>query len=142
LGILVVIVVLASVPVLAGEIHEDVMNGDSAKGKTMSQDNPSVANDVDPDHGTPLHVAAWYNRVEIARILLQNHANVNGRDSTKATALHVAAWKGQIDVAEVLLDNGADVNATDEDGTTPLKLAIVSKHDEVARLLRNHGGHD
>ena len=62
---------------------------------------------------TALHFAAIYGHVDVAKVLIQNGADVNAVDVQKCTALHRGAQKGHVDVAKVLLENGADVNAVD-----------------------------
>ena len=52
--------------------------------------------------------------VDVAKVLIQNGADVNAVDKDKWTALHFAAEKGHVDVAKVLIQNGADVNAVDK----------------------------
>ena len=58
--------------------------------------------------------------VDVAKVLIQNGADVNAVDWNKWTALHFAAWEGHVDVAKVLIQNGADVNAVDENKFTAL----------------------
>ena len=73
---------------------------------------------------TALHFAAKNGHVDVAKVLIQNGADVNAVEKDKdGTALHGARslTNGHVDVAKVLIQNGADVNAVDErqmDGTS------------------------
>ena len=58
---------------------------------------------------TALHMAAAEGCDDVAKVLIQNGADVNAEDK-KTTALHWAAEKGHVDVVKVLIQNGADVN--------------------------------
>ena len=63
---------------------------------------------------TALHFAASNGHVDVAKVLIQNGADVNAvHNEVKRTALHHAAEYGHVDVAKVLIQNGADVNAVD-----------------------------
>ena len=65
------------------------------------------------DKKTALHVAAKNGHVDVAKVLIQNGADVNAVEKDKWTALHLAARNGHVDVAKVLIQNGADVNAVE-----------------------------
>ena len=77
---------------------------------------------------TPLISVACYNKtsqnVEIAKILVENGANINAQEDIKAlTALHCAVSQGQFALAYFLLDqDGVDVFIQDDDGDTVLHL--------------------
>ncbi|KAH9025587.1 ankyrin repeat protein, partial [Lactarius pseudohatsudake] len=93
---------------------------------------------------TPLHLASYNGKLEIARFLLDNGANVDAVDQSDETPLHNAS-EGEYDseeagvgVARLLLEHGADVNAKAKSGKTPLDLTPDVRR-KVARLLRKHG---
>ena len=73
------------------------------------------ANEVDVQCRYKLHDAASNGHVDVAKVLIQNGADVNAVDEVKRTPLHGAAEEGHVDVAKVLIQNGADVNAVDKD---------------------------
>jgi ankyrin repeat protein len=73
--------------------------------------------------GTPLHWAAWYGHVEIARLLLQNGAEVNAKERNGWTPLHWAAYRGHFDILHLLVENGADLEAKDIHGFRALHAA-------------------
>merc|ERR1711963_235895 len=71
--------------------------------------NKGVNNARDSWRWTPLHEAAIENNVAVAKLLLENSADVDGIDSDGATALHFAARMNSFDVAKVLIAHSANV---------------------------------
>ena len=81
----------------------------------------------------PLTWAAMMGQTEAAELLLQQGADINGRNRDDNTALHLAVFLGHAGTAELLLKSGADVNAKNDDGATPVDLLQVPW--EMTRLL-------
>ena len=52
--------------------------------------------------GSALHFAARNGHADIAKVLLQNGADVNAGDEEKQTALHYGASKGHVEVKRSL----------------------------------------
>ena len=67
-------------------------------------------------NATPLVKAAGYGKPEEIKSLLDQGADVNGKDQYGATALMRAASGGRGDVAKLLLDRGARVEEKDAYG--------------------------
>ena len=90
-----------------------------------------LADKVDPNAPdqplglTPLAWAAAVGNVEIAGLLLERGAQVNGKNGDGATPLHVASFLGRAGVVELLLAKKGDPNARNTKGETPLVLAQV-----------------
>ena len=83
-----------------------------------------------------LHLAVLKDNREIARVLLDNGADIDirARDTSKGSPLEWAAFFGIKDIGVFLVESGADVNAKNAFGTTPLDAAaadnpFVSKED-------------
>jgi len=94
----------------------------------------------DSEYGaTPLHHAAVYGHLEVARLLIEKGADVNAVDGSLTTPLHWAAVGGHLEVARLLLEKGADVNTGDREDCTPLHWAAFKGHLDVARLLIESG---
>ena len=72
---------------------------------------------------TALKVALKEKNYEIAKVLLDNGADINARDSDVRTAFRRAIRKKNYEFVKVLLDNGADINARDSGGRTALVRA-------------------
>jgi ankyrin repeat protein len=83
----------------------------------------------------PLHSAAAGNYTQIARMLIENNAQVNVKQQAGATALHSAAQNGNIDLLILLLEHGADVNIRMEGGKLPADLAREKGFVEIAEAL-------
>jgi ankyrin repeat protein len=87
--------------------------------------------------------------VAVARVLLDNGADVNVPAPRKLTPLHRAAYLGHSEMVELLLNADANPDARDEDGKTPLDLAAgpgdsrmtsaqIANRRACAELLRGH----
>jgi len=98
--------------------------------------------EMDESGYTLLHLAAVYDRPEVAELLLSRGLDADriekGRTVRNYTALHLAARENAHEVATLLLESGADANARDTEGLTPLHLAARNDSVEVARVLLEH----
>lgn len=61
---------------------------------------------------TPLHIAAKYGNIKVARLLLQKDADPNVQGKNGLTPLHVATHYNNVNVALLLLENGASPHCT------------------------------
>ena len=98
---------------------------------------------------TPLFDAVSSGKKEVAALLIDKGADVNGKIAMGFTALHNAAGNGRYEIIELLIEKGADVNEKNDSGITPLDMSEVSAgrdeeteldYKEVDDLLRKHGG--
>ncbi|NIM58767.1 MAG: hypothetical protein GTO16_07455 [Candidatus Aminicenantes bacterium] len=90
---------------------------------------------------TPLHAAAGKDNIEVAKVLIDNGAELDAKVfENHYTPLHVAARNNKRAVAELLIAEGAEVNAEAKSGETPLDLAVSNGNEELADLLHKHGG--
>jgi len=99
--------------------------------------NPNIRNHLGQ---APLHWAAMKGRVDIARILLDVHAEANAQFPANGfTPLHYACMKGFREVAALCIDHGADPNARDNNSETPFHHACRWNFPDIARLLFSCG---
>jgi ankyrin repeat protein len=90
-----------------------------------------------------LEEAAYSDKGDIVRLLLENGANAKGfgRQTYHLTILMKAAQYGYIGVVDSLLTFGADVNATDDSGETALMWTATSEKPDMIRFLLSKGAH-
>jgi ankyrin repeat protein len=70
-----------------------------------------------------LYIAAVFDRLSMAELLLERGADVNVHNVSGSTPLHGAAHVGSVALARLYLDRGADTEAVDSEGHTPLQSA-------------------
>ncbi|KAK3940766.1 hypothetical protein QBC46DRAFT_341278 [Diplogelasinospora grovesii] len=84
--------------------------------------------------------AAEYGREGMmARLLLDNGADLESKSEDGRTPLSFAAECGHEAVARLLLDKGADPQLEDNNGRTPLRWAAERGHEAVVQLLLEKG---
>lgn len=88
---------------------------------------------------TPLHSACAISNIEIARLLIENGADIHARQMHGVTPLHSAAHNGQTKLAKLLIERGAEINAKMDTGESPVSLAEEKGFDETVLLLREYG---
>ena len=104
-------------------------------------DDPETVRRLSPDGFTALHLAAFFGKSEIARLLIDSGAAVDTYTTNDFAnqPLHAAAAGRHIEVCRVLLAAGADVNATQHGGSTPLHEAAQHGDVELTELLLSAG---
>jgi ankyrin repeat protein len=83
----------------------------------------------------PLHAAAAGRHADVAMLLIDAGAEVNGKQSHGWTPLHSAAANGDGDLVDRLVAAGADSTATNDDGKTAADVARAGGHDKIAAQL-------
>lgn len=91
---------------------------------------------TDTPNQSALHVAAIFNRPEIAKILLERGLDVNTISTQNSTPLFNATLHNSVETVRILLDHGADPNIGWQDRITPLRAA---EDDEIKQMLREAG---
>ena len=77
---------------------------------------------------TPLHLAVAHDQENIARLILDNGADINIRANNLdgASPLAWAAFLGKVRLTKILLDRGADVDALDNHGNNAIESLEAS----------------
>jgi ankyrin repeat protein len=88
------------------ELLDAAWDGDTARVKELLRKGANV-NAKSAGGSTPLHYAAFWGYVDVAKLLLDHGADVNARDDRGWTPLHFAAAEGRAGVARLLLERGA-----------------------------------
>jgi ankyrin repeat protein len=104
-------------------------------------DDPASVAAFSPDGFTALHLAAFFGKTEVTRILLDAGARVDTYTTNEFAnqPLHAAAAGRHIEVCRLLLAAGADVDATQHGGYTPLHEAAQHGDVEMVELFLSAG---
>jgi len=151
------------------EIFTALQAGDAGRLATLLESDPALAGSRNENGDSPILVAAYAGRKELAEIILRSGVEVSlfeaaalgladrvraelARDPSLArafshdgwTALHLAAFFGHAESAVLLLDGGADVNLRSRSerfgrSNTPLHAAAANQQVAVAELLIARG---
>jgi ankyrin repeat protein len=95
--------------------------------------NVNTADDAD---STPLHIAAFKDKLDVAEVLLDNGADPNIRDKFGMTAMHIAAMRGNLTLIQKLVSCGATADALDTMIKTPADVAEDNEHSHVCNYLK------
>jgi ankyrin repeat protein len=85
---------------------------------------------------TPLFNAISLKYYDVARLLIDNKADVKIRDTSGRTLLY---YMESPELAEKLIKKGIDINAQSSDGLTALHHAVFANNTAVAKLLVESG---
>lgn len=72
---------------------------------------------------TPLMIAAHRSKLDAARLLIRNAADLNARDSNGETALMIAVKSSNTEIVQLLVENGAELNSRNNYGWTAVMFA-------------------
>lgn len=105
------------------------------------EEDPARVTAFSGDGFTALHLAAFFGKVDAAKVLLEAGARVDvyGTNAFANQPLHAAAAGRHVEVCRVLLGAGADPNATQHGGYTPLHEAAQAGAVELVELFLSAG---
>ncbi len=113
------------------QLQQAIESGDAAKLKSILQADPKLTNAPLTNGVSPLMLATYYGRTELADILLQHGAEQD---------IYVAAARGNVPRVRELLDARPDLlNSFAPDGHIPLGLAAFFGQRAVVQLLLERG---
>lgn len=101
--------------------------------------NTTYATETTPPTPSQLHDAAARDDAAGVKRLLEQGADIEGRDRHGRTALLVATHRNAIEAARVLIEAGADVNAMDDISDSPYLYAGAEGRFEILRMTLAHG---
>ncbi|EAY23368.1 ankyrin repeat protein, putative [Trichomonas vaginalis G3] len=94
---------------------------------TLVQDLISCGVDLNmrnDDHSTPLHIACYYNSIDVVKFLLSlDGIDINAQDNYGNTPLHDATSRNNREIVEILLGfRGIDTKIKNNRGKTPMLM--------------------
>ena len=95
--------------------------------------NANSAEDMDM---TPLHIAAFKDKMDLGEILLENGADPNIRDKFGLTPLHIAAMRGNVEFVKVLISHNATPDVLDAMVKSPADVAEDNEHKDVSNYIK------
>ncbi len=109
------------------QLEEHIEMGNFQAVKEILIDNPRLANTNTSHQISPLLLACYYKKQQIADLILEFTEDLN---------LFEACAVGKFDTATLLIfQNPASINTFSEDGFSPLGLACYFGHEDLARFL-------
>jgi ankyrin repeat protein len=120
----------------AQAIFDAIRANDLDRVKTLIANDKTVVERKTGYGDTPLHIAALVDNDEIAKLLIEQGADLEVQNGSFYTPLMQAGLK----VTKVLVENGADIDFVSSNGqTTALFRALMWKEKEVAEYLLKCG---
>jgi len=109
------------------QLEEQIEAGNFSAVKEILVQNPKLANDNTSHNISPLLLACYYKKQDIANLI---------SEFTDDLTLFEACAVGKFDTATLLIfQKPGNINEFSEDGFTPLGLACYFGHEELARFL-------
>ena len=84
---------------------------------------------------TPMHYAANFGYVNLARLLVTLGDNPNAEDQSRVTPIYLAARDGNIEIVKMLAPLSDNPNTPDEYGRTPIHFAATNGNAEIIKIL-------
>jgi ankyrin repeat protein len=107
----------------------------------LLEEDPSLVSSYSGDGFTPLHLAAFFGRLDAVGLLIDRGAAVDafGRGWMTGTAMHSAVSRLRSDIVRILLEAGANPNVRQSAGWTPLHSAAANGDLASADLMLDAG---
>ena len=123
------------------DIFEAAATGQTARVRTLIEQDPALVNSYSTDGFAPLSLAVFFGHPETVDALLAAGAEVSApsRETMKLTPLASALAAGHNQIARTLIEHGAQVNAKGASDVTPLHTAAARGNIEAATFLLEHG---
>lgn len=105
----------------------------------------SDLNQKDAYGSSSLHIAALFDKPEVAKLLINGGANLNEKSADGSTPLHTAAFFGRTEIVKALLEKGVDVSIRNNYNSTALESvsapfeAVVPVYDQMGKDLGPFG---
>ena len=115
-------VLIAPLPVCAGDIHEAVAEGQFDVVKSLIEKDPDLVSSRNAAGDTPLYLAAWHGQAAMVEYFLAHGAQVEDRCDSGETVLHAAVIRSRKDIVELLIRRGVEVDSLSRRSYGPLHM--------------------
>jgi ankyrin repeat protein len=88
---------------------------------------------------TPLHYASYNGKLQIAKYLIENGADINVQTLDLYTPLHFAIKYGHVNLAKYLIEQGADINLQTYKKEAAIHISIAKGLYSLSKLLIDKG---
>ena len=121
--------------------YEAIVCGEEENVTDSLAKDKTYANRYSNDGFPPLCLAAFFNQTGIAKLLLENGADLNlqATNPSKVNALHSAVAKENYKLCKLLIEYGVNVNATQMQNVTALHSAAHRGNLQIVKLLIESG---
>jgi hypothetical protein len=122
------------------EFRSAITLGDKSRVEKLLIMQPGLAN-VSFEDGklTPLELALEFGSMDIAQILLEKGADIDGKNDNGSTPLISSAINGCKQAVAFLLKHGADIKICNNDRLNAITGAYFEKQVEIVTLLKSKG---
>ena len=94
-----------------------------------------MVTDQDREEQTALHLAVEGGHKDLAKLCLDQGANVNATKANLSTPLHLAATGGDLEIVKMLVDHDANIEAKNILQETPLHRAALFNRVKIVQFL-------
>ena len=91
--------------------------------------------DSEPMQWSALHYAVFAGHADVAKLLLDNGADINARSTNGSSVLMMAVYEGHENLVRQLLARGADNSVRNDRGDDALSWAVKFKRLAIARMV-------
>jgi len=126
---------IKTLPAKDREYLNAALSGDIATLRRVIRAEQVDLNVTDGFGHTALINAAWKDRVDVVKLLLEKGVALNCRNHDGQTAMDKAAYWGFTDILQLLVDAGSIVDVHNNNGETPLHRAAMWGHVDAVKLL-------
>ncbi len=116
------------------DIHAAVREGNLKVVKKLVKKDITIVNTLNAKGHSPLNLAVYNNKEDVARLLIEKGANINYK-MDMGSAVHAVAFKGNSALLKLLIDNQADIDALDNNNTSALHYAVLGNHLACVKIL-------
>jgi uncharacterized protein len=121
--------------------HEAIVSGRQDLVTKYLEKDKKLANAYSADGFTPLSLAAFFDQLELAKLLLDQggEPGLQANNDFKVNALHSAVAKNNLELCKLFLQSNVDVNIPQAQSVTPLHAAAHHGNLAIVKLLVENG---